>query len=63
MTCVYYGCLEAAAVLATVLSGDADEMHETDNPLCSRHMFMVTERWLRELAAGGPAQRIRLVQA
>lgn len=61
--CVYFECKEVAAVVATVLSGDADEVHETDNPLCRRHMHLVFDRWLAELAIGGPTKRLAVVRS
>ena len=63
VSCVYFRCTEFADVAATVLSGDADSMHESVNGLCFRHMYMVVDRWLRELAAGGPVKRMLIVKA
>jgi len=58
--CVYFQCRGPAVLAARVLSGDADEMHETDNPLCAQHVEQLVMMWLHEVIAGGPAQRVTL---
>lgn len=59
--CVYWGCGESPAILAWVLSGDADSMGATWNPLCRQHARDVADRWVRELTVGGPCKSLMIV--
>lgn len=61
LACAHWECPSKPAILAWVLSGDADSMSATWNGLCRQHARDTCDRWVRELTIGGPCQSIMLV--